>query len=103
MFKSIVDRFTRLWRRVPRAIRSGWVTAWVTFVGSLLTIVTNLFPAILDLITTRSPAAFYEQLSVSVTLAISAVSGLLFGVVNAIYRWIRPIADAYQIEPPQPE
>ena len=97
--KNIVKKVTAAWRKVPRAIRSGWITAWVAFLSTIVAIGTNLLPALVDLITTHDYAKFAEHLSTSATLSVSAVNAFLAGVVNAIYRWLRPIEQSYRTPP----
>jgi hypothetical protein len=99
-FRSkVVDAFTRFWRKIPRPIRSGWITAWIAFVGTILTITTSLLPHVVELITTHDYAAFSDHLSVTATLSIAAVNSFFAGCLNAVYRWLRPIADAYKLTP----
>jgi ABC-type Fe3+ transport system permease subunit len=100
MFQTIKDKVTQIWRATPRAIRSGWITAWVTFTGVLLTILTGLLPALAEAISTRNFEPFYDSLNLAAAAAVSAVTGFVSGIVNAIYRWLRPIADSYKTAPP---
>lgn len=97
--RKIIEKITFAWRKVPRAIRSGWITAWVAFVSTLLAIGTNLLPALVELITTHDYARFAEHLSTAATLAVAAVNSLLAGIVNAVYRWLRPIEQSYRTPP----
>jgi uncharacterized membrane protein len=93
------DKLINFWRKIPRALRSGIITAWVTFVGTLVAILTNLLPDLADAISSGNYEPFYESLKFGSAAAISAVTAFFSGVVNAIYRWIRPIADAYKTDP----
>lgn len=95
--KKIAQTVTDVWRKAPKAIRSGWITAWIAFVSTLLAIGTNLLPALVELVTTHDYAKFAEHLSIAATLAVAAVNSLLAGIVNAVYRWLRPIEQSYLI------
>lgn len=95
----MIDRIKRLWRKTPRAIRSGWITAWVTFTGSVLSIVTGLLPQLANAITTENFGPFYDSLSVGLAAGVSAALALCAGIVNSVYRWARPIEKAYQTPP----
>lgn len=99
--KQLTEKITAIWRSIPRAIRSGWITAWVTFTGTLLTILTSLLPELANAISTKNFEPFYNGLSNSAALAIAAATGFFSGLVNAVYRWLRPIAQAYQTTPPK--
>ncbi len=93
---DVVARARTIWRRVPPAVRSGWITAWVTFTGTLLTIITGLLPTLADAISSGNFSSFYDALSLGYAAAVSAATAFAAGVVNAVWRWLRPIADAYQ-------
>lgn len=93
------EKLQVLWRRVPKPIRSGWITAWVTLGATFLSIVTTLLPELANAVSTRDFEPFYDSLSVAATLAVSAVTAFFAGLVNAIYRWLRPIEQAYQTPP----
>ncbi|MCA1806559.1 MAG: hypothetical protein LC687_01655, partial [Actinobacteria bacterium] len=99
MNNNITDTMRTFWRRVPRAIRSGWITAWVTFTGSLLSILTGLLPQLANAITTKNFEPFYNSLSFGFAAGISAALAFFAGVVNSFYRWLSPIAQAYQMPP----
>lgn len=94
-----VWRVRVLWRRVPPALRSGWITAWITFTGSLLSILTGLFPLLAESISTGDYAEFFDAVSLASAAAVSAAAAFGAGVLNAVWRWLRPIADAYQTPP----
>ncbi len=81
--------------RIPTPIRAGWTTAWLTFVGVLLTIVTGLLPVLAEAISSGDFAPFYQSLTLAYSAALAAVSALAAGIVNAVYRWLRPIANSY--------
>jgi hypothetical protein len=97
--KNIAEKITTIWRKIPRAIRSGWITAWVTFTGTLLTILVGLLPQLANAISSKNFEPFFDALSTSSTLAISASLGFVSGLVNALYRWARPIELAYKMPP----
>lgn len=91
----MITRIRSAYRRLPSAVRAGWVTAWVTFVGTLLALATSLLPVLADAITTRSFDTFLSSLALSTQAAFSALLALAAGIVNALYRWLRPIEAAY--------
>lgn len=97
---KLIDKVRAVWRRVPKPIRSGWITAWVTFTGTLLTILTGLLPVLANAISERNFEPFYDALGNGAAVAISAATGFVSGCVNAIYRWVRPIEQAYRTDPP---
>lgn len=92
---TLLLRLRAAYRRLPSPIRSGWVTAWVTFTGTILALATSLLPTLATAITTRDFAPFLESLALSTQAAFSAVLALAAGVVNAVYRSIRPVERAY--------
>lgn len=100
MWNKIKTSLTAFWRKVPKPLRSGWITAWVTFTGTALAIVVGILPVLAEAISTGNYQPFFDHLSVAATLAISAATGFFSGLVNAIYRWINPIAQAYRTDPP---
>lgn len=93
---AIVERARTIWRRVPPAIRAGWITAWLTFVGAMLSIVTGLLPRLAESISTGNFDPFFDALSLGYTAAVSASAAFCVGILNTLWRWLRPIADAYQ-------
>lgn len=95
-----MNQLTALWRRVPKPLRSGWITAWVTFVSTLLTIGVGLLPKLAEAISSRNFEGFYDSLSLGATAAISAATAFVAGCVNAIYRVLKPIEEAYRTDPP---
>lgn len=96
----MLDKLRAFWRKVPKPLRSGWITAWVAFTGTLFTIAVGLLPKLANAISSKNFEPFYDDLNASATLAISAVTGFVSGCVNAIYRWVRPIEQAYRTDPP---
>lgn len=98
---KLTARITAIWRKIPSAIRSGWVTAWVAFTGTLLTIVTGLLPVLANSISSKNFQPFYDALSTSASLSVSAATGFIAGVVNGIYRFVKPIEQAYNQTPPK--
>lgn len=99
MFDKLKTKITGVWRSLPKPVRSAWITAWVTFTGTVLTIAVGLLPLLANAISTKDFEPFFDALSSGATLAISAVLGFVSGLVNGIYRWIRPIEQAYQTTP----
>lgn len=99
----IIDWFTRTWRKVPRAVRSGWITAWIVFTGGLLSIVTSLLPTLANAISTKDFAPFFDSLSLAYTASLSLALAFVSGLVNSIYRWLKPIEQAYRTDPPDTE
>lgn len=97
---EVWNRVREWYKRLPSAIRAAWNTAWIVFVGMMLTILTNLLPAVADLISTRDTEAFYDSLSVAATAAVSAATAFLVAIVNAIYRWLRPVENSYTRDTP---
>lgn len=91
-------KLTNFWRKIPKALRSGIITAWVVFVGTLFAILTNLLPLLADAISSGNYEPFYESLKLASAAAISAVTAFFSGLVNAIYRWVKPIEDAYKTD-----
>jgi len=96
---ALVHRTRTLWRRIPPALRSGWITAWVTFTGTLLTILTGLLPTLADAISSGDFEPFFDALSIGYASAIAAATAFVAGAVNTLWRWLRPIAGAYQLPP----
>ena len=93
-------KLTALWRRVPKPVRAGWITAWITFLSTMLTIATGLLPELATAIGDRNFAPFYNSLNFAATAAVSAATAFLAGLVNAAYRWLKPIEEAYRTDPP---
>lgn len=96
-----MNKIKAIWRKIPKPIRSGWITAWVTFTGSLITIAVGLLPVLANAISTKDFKPFFDALNAGATVAISAALGFVSGLVNAIYRWARPIEQAYRTDPPE--
>lgn len=97
-----MDQIKAFWRKIPTAIRSAWITAWVTFTGALLTILTGLLPELANAISSKNFEPFLNSLNTGATLAISAALGFVSGLVNGIFRWLKPIEQAYRTDPPGP-
>lgn len=97
---KIIEKVTTIWRKIPRAIRSAWVTAWVTFTATILSILTGLLPVVANAISTKNWEPVYNSLDLGLAAAISAALGFLSGLVNGIYRWLRPIEEAYKLNTP---
>lgn len=97
--KRLGRKIQQLWRKTPRAIRSGWITAWATFTGSIVSILTGLLPQLSNAITTENFDPFYNSLSVGLAAGVSAALAFCVGIVNSVYRWARPIEKAYQTPP----
>lgn len=95
VIKSWILRARAAYRRLPAAIRSGWVTGWVTFTGTLLTLATGLLPTLATAITTRNFDPFLDSLAISTSAAFSAALGFIAGAVNTLYRFWRPVDQAY--------
>lgn len=93
---QLTAKVTAFWAKVPNAIRSGWITAWITFVGSLLSIVTGLLPKLSEAISSGNFDTFYESLSLGLTAVVSASLGFFAGIVNGVYRWLQPIENSYK-------
>lgn len=83
------------YRKLPAAIRSGWVTGWVTFTGTVLALATSLLPTLATAITTRDFGPFLDGLALSTQAAFSAVLAFGAGIVNSLYRFWRPVEKAY--------
>ena len=98
---KLTSRIRAVWLKIPSAIRAGWVTAWVAFTGTLFAIATGLLPVLANAVGSKNFEPFYDALSTSATLALSAASGFLVGLLNAVYRWIKPIERAYNQNPPK--
>lgn len=81
--------------RLPSAVRSGWVTGWVAFVGALITIAAGLLPELANAVSSRNFEPFFDRLSIASNAAVSAAFGFVAGCVNTLYRAVRPIARAY--------
>jgi hypothetical protein len=86
-----MTRIRAAWRSLPPAIRSGVITALVTFAGALCVAVLGLLDAVRQWLETGDPIDY----GVATKAAVSAVIALASGVVNAIYRAIRPPALSY--------
>jgi ABC-type antimicrobial peptide transport system permease subunit len=97
--KNIIERIRTVWRKIPRAIRSAWITAWVTFVGATLSIITGLLPVLADSISSKNFRPFFDSLNLGWTAALSAALGFVSGLVNGIWRALVPIDKAYQTPP----
>ena len=93
--KALLLRIRAAYRRLPAAIRSGWVTAWVTFTGTLIALGTSLLPTLATAITTRDFDPFLDSLALSTQAAFSALLALGAGIVNTLYRFWRPVERAY--------
>lgn len=91
-----MDQIRLFWRKLPTAVRSAWITAWVTFTGALLTILVGLLPELANAISSKNFEPFFDNLNTSATLAISAALGFVSGLVNGIFRWLKPIEEAYK-------
>lgn len=98
---SLTTKITAIWRKIPTAIRSGWITAWVVFTGTLLTIGVGLLPKLAESISTRNFEGFLDSLSLGASAALSAATAFVSGLVNTIYRVLRPIEQAYAQTPPE--
>lgn len=96
----IVTRARVVWRKIPTALRSGWITAAVTFVGALATITVGILPVLANAIASRNFEPFFDSLSLGSTAAVSAALAFVSGLGNTVWRWARPIAAAYQTTPP---
>lgn len=94
--KKITTAVKGFWAKIPNAIRSAWITAWITFIGSVLSIVTGLMPRLSDAISTGNFQPFYDSLSLGYTAAVSAVLAFFAGLVNGVYRWLQPIQNSYR-------
>ena len=95
-----MDRLTAFWRSIPKPLRAGWVTALVTFVSTLFTIATGVLPELATAISARNFEPFYESLNLASTTAVSAVTAFLAGCVNVLWRYLKPIEEAYRTDPP---
>lgn len=93
-----MDQIKTFWRSIPTAIRSAWITAWVTFVASLFAILTSLLPKLADAISSKNFEPFYNSLSTEANIAISAALAFFAGLVNGIFRWLKPIEEAYRTD-----
>lgn len=100
LLSVLVIRVRAVWRKIPTALRSGWITAAVTFVGAIATITAGILPLLANAIATRNFEPFFDSLSLASTAAVSAALAFVSGLVNAIWRWFSPIADAYKTTPP---
>lgn len=100
--RNALDRARQAWRRVPTAIRSGWITAWVTFTGTLLTILTGLLPRLAEAISSGNYTGFFDALGLGWAAAVAAATGFVAGLVNAVYRWLVPISTAYRTPSGEP-
>jgi len=93
--KGMARTVRDLYNRLPTAVRAAWTTAWLTFIGALLAIITGLLPLFADAISTREFDTFYDSLSIAASAAVAAASALAAGIVNGLYRWMRPISNSY--------
>lgn len=84
---------------LPGAIRAAWNTAWITFLAMMMTILTDLLGALTDAIGSGSYETFYDQLNLAGSAVVSAATAFLVGVLNAVYRWIRPVEASYPNQP----
>lgn len=98
--RNTADRVRAVWRRIPVALRSGWITAWVTFFGTITAILTGLLPKLAESISSGNFEPFFDALSLGYAAAVSAAAAFGAGVVNAVWRWLRPLSAAYQTAPP---
>lgn len=89
------NKIRTLWKKLPTAVRAGWNTAWVTFLGLMVTILTGLLPQLINAISTKNFEPFYDSLNLAMTSALSAVSALVVGCLNVLFRTLKPIEDAY--------
>lgn len=94
--KKVIEQVRTIWRKVPKALRSAWITAWVTFVGAMLSIITGLLPVLANAVSTKDFQPFFDSLIVGWTAALSAALGFVAGLVNGIWRALVPIDKAYQ-------
>jgi hypothetical protein len=95
-----MTQLTALWRRIPKPIRAGWITAVITFASTALTILTSVLPELASAISSRNFTPFYDSLSLASTAILSAVTAFLAGLVNVVYRWLKPIEESYRTMPP---
>ncbi len=95
-----MNKLTALWRRVPKPVRAGWITAWITFVGVLLSTLTGLLPALMEFISTGNEEAFFQRIDSASTVVVGAAIGFVVGCLNAAYRWLKPIEESYRTQPP---
>ena len=85
------------YRSLPQAIRAAWNTAWITFVGSMLMILTSVLGSLTEVLGSGNYEAFYDHLSFLATALLSAVFAFLIGVLNALYRFIKPVETSYNL------
>jgi hypothetical protein len=90
-----MEQIRTFWRKLPTALRSAWITAWVTFVASLFAIFTSLLPKLAEAISSRNFDPFYDSLSTEANIAVSAALAFVAGLVNGVFRWVKPIEEAY--------
>jgi len=95
-----MDQIVAFWRKLPTAVRSAWITAWVAFTGTLLSILVGLLPVLAEAVSSKNFERFYDSLNLGAAAAISAATGFVSGLINGIYRWIKPIEEAYRKDPP---
>lgn len=91
-----MDQVRVFWRKLPTAVRSAWITAWVVFIGSLLTIAVGLLPKLAEAVSSKNFEPFYDSLSLEANAAVSAALAFVSGLINGIYRWVKPIEESYQ-------
>jgi hypothetical protein len=97
-----MESIRSFWRKLPKPVRSAWITAWVTFVAALLTIVTSLLPELANAISEHNFDPFFDRLHTDSATALSAALAFFAGLVNGIYRWLRPIEQSYREDVPNP-
>lgn len=90
------EKLTAFWRRVPTPLRSGWITAWVTFTATLLSILTSLLPELANAVSEHNFEPFFDRLHADSATALSAALAFVAGVINAVYRYLKPIQESYR-------
>jgi hypothetical protein len=95
-----MTQIVAFWRKLPTALRSAWITAWVTFVASLFAIATSLLPKLAEAFTSRNFDPFYDSLGAQANVAVSAALALVAGIINGVFRWVKPIEEAYRKDVP---
>lgn len=95
-----MNQIKAFWRRLPKPVRSAWITAWIVFTGALLSIVTNLLPELANAISEHNFEPFFDRLHADSAAALSAALAFVAGLVNGIFRWLRPIEQAYRTDVP---
>jgi hypothetical protein len=91
-----MDSVVAFWRRIPKPIRSAWITAWVVFTGALLSIVTSLLPELANAISEHNFEPFFDRLHTDSAAALSAALAFVAGLVNGVYRYLKPIEESYK-------